>query len=50
VALANFRSLYHVQWNLTMAATLLVMLPVVLVFFLAQKAFVEGVTLTGVKG
>jgi len=26
------------------------MLPVVLVFFLAQKAFVEGVTLTGVKG
>ena len=27
-----------------------VMLPVVVVFFLAQKAFVEGVTLTGVKG
>jgi len=39
-----------VQWNLTMAATLLVMLPVVIVFFLAQKAFVEGITLTGVKG
>jgi len=50
VALANFRSLYHVQWNLTMAATLLFMLPVVLLFFAAQKAFVEGVTLTGVKG
>jgi multiple sugar transport system permease protein len=50
VALANFRSLYHVQWNLTMAATLLVMLPVVLLFLFAQKAFVEGVTLTGVKG
>jgi multiple sugar transport system permease protein len=50
VALANFRSLYHVQWNLTMAATLLFMLPVVALFFAAQKAFVEGVTLTGVKG
>jgi multiple sugar transport system permease protein len=50
VALANFRSLYHVQWNLTMAATVLFMLPVVLLFFAAQKAFVEGVTLTGVKG
>jgi multiple sugar transport system permease protein len=50
VALANFRSLYHVQWNLTMAATLLFMAPVVLLFFAAQKAFVEGVTLTGVKG
>jgi multiple sugar transport system permease protein len=33
-----------------MAATLLVMLPVILIFFVAQKAFVEGVTLTGVKG
>jgi multiple sugar transport system permease protein len=50
VALANFRGLYHVQWNLTMAATLLFMLPVVVLFFAAQKAFVEGVTLTGVKG
>jgi multiple sugar transport system permease protein len=50
VALANFRSLYHVQWNLTMAATVLFMLPVILLFFAAQKAFVEGVTLTGVKG
>ena len=30
--------------------TLLVMAPVIVVFFLAQKAFVEGVTLTGVKG
>ena len=28
----------------------LVMVPVVVLFFLAQKAFVEGVTLTGVKG
>jgi multiple sugar transport system permease protein len=33
-----------------MAATLLVMVPVVVIFFLAQRAFVEGVTLTGVKG
>jgi len=33
-----------------MAATLLVMLPVLIVFFFAQKAFVQGVTLTGVKG
>ena len=32
-----------------MAATILVMLPVIIVFFFAQKAFVRGVTLTGVK-
>jgi multiple sugar transport system permease protein len=28
----------------------LMMLPVIILFFLAQRAFVEGVTLTGVKG
>jgi multiple sugar transport system permease protein len=50
IGLSEFRSLHQVQWNLTMAATLMVMAPVILLFFLAQKAFVEGVTLTGVKG
>ncbi len=50
IGLSEFRSLHQVQWNLTMAATLLVMAPVIIVFFLAQKAFVEGVALTGVKG
>ena len=50
IGLSQFRSLHQVQWNLTMAATLLVMAPVIVLFFLAQKAFVEGVTLTGVKG
>ena len=50
LGLANFRDLHRVQWNLTMAATLLVMLPVIVLFFFAQKAFVQGVTLTGVKG
>ena len=49
VGLAQFRTLHQVQWNLTMAATVMVLAPVVLLFFLAQKAFVEGVTLTGVK-
>ncbi|WP_329176982.1 carbohydrate ABC transporter permease [Streptomyces decoyicus] len=48
--LESFKSAHSVNWNLTMAATVLVMAPVMLVFFFAQKAFVEGVTLTGVKG
>jgi multiple sugar transport system permease protein len=50
IGLSEFRSLHQVQWNLTMAATMLVMAPVIVIFFLAQRAFVEGVTLTGVKG
>ena len=50
LGLASFRILYQVQWNLTMAATVLAMIPVLVVFFFAQKVFVEGITLTGVKG
>jgi len=50
VGLAQFRTVHQVQWNLTMAATLIVIAPVVVLFFFAQRAFVEGVTLTGVKG
>jgi multiple sugar transport system permease protein len=50
IGLSQFRSLHQVQWPLTMAATLVVMAPVIALFFLAQRAFVEGVTVTGVKG
>jgi multiple sugar transport system permease protein len=50
LGLANFRTLHQVEWNLTMAATLLFMAPVIAIFFAAQKVFIEGVTLTGVKG
>lgn len=32
-----------------MAASLVVMLPVVVVFFLGQKYFIEGITMTGIK-
>jgi len=38
-----------VQWNLMMAATFLSVLPLLIVFFLAQKTFVRGVALTGLK-
>ena len=48
--LQTFKSVHHTNWNLTMAATLMVMAPVIILFFLAQRAFIEGVTLTGVKG
>ncbi|WP_433343070.1 carbohydrate ABC transporter permease [Micromonospora sp. CA-111912] len=50
LGLASFRSLHHVEWHLVSAATLLTMVPVIVLFFFAQKAFVQGVTLTGVKG
>lgn len=45
-----FRSTYQVQWALLMAASLVTMLPVIIVFFLAQRLFIEGISLSGVKG
>jgi multiple sugar transport system permease protein len=48
--LATFRSVHGTNWGLTMAITMLVLVPVVIIFFFAQRVFVEGITLTGVKG
>jgi len=37
------------QWNFLMAVGLLIMLPVLIIFFFGQRYFIEGVTLTGLK-
>jgi multiple sugar transport system permease protein len=50
LGLSQFEGQFHVQWNLTMAASVLFIVPVIVLFFLAQRVFVEGVTVTGVKG
>lgn len=50
IGLTEFQQRHGTEWNLTMAASVMFMLPVIILFFLAQRAFVEGVTLTGVKG
>ena len=36
-------------WNLLMAASVMVILPIIIVFFLAQKAFIQGIATTGIK-
>jgi multiple sugar transport system permease protein len=50
VGLAFFTGEHDVSYNLLMAATTLVVLPVVVIFVFAQRFFVEGVTVGGVKG
>jgi len=45
-----FRGEHQIQWNLLMAASVTVMLPCLLIFFVAQKYFIEGIQLTGMKG
>jgi len=36
--------------NLLMAASVTLTMPVLILFFIAQRAFVEGITMTGLKG
>lgn len=50
VGLAFFNGQHDVQMNLLMAASVASVLPILIVFFIAQRAFVEGITLTGLKG
>jgi multiple sugar transport system permease protein len=50
VGLAFYTSQHDVAYNLLMAAATLVVLPVVVIFLLAQRFFVEGITVGGVKG
>lgn len=45
-----FRGEYSTQFGPLMAASTLVVIPVIIVFFLAQRTFIQGITLTGVKG
>jgi multiple sugar transport system permease protein len=37
-------------WNLLMAASAMVMLPIIVLFFFAQKQFIQGIAVTGLKG
>ena len=40
---------YTSQWHLLMAAATVVIAPVLVLFFIAQRYFIEGITLTGMK-
>ena len=37
------------EWHYLMAASTLVILPVITLFFFAQRSFIEGIALTGAK-
>lgn len=50
VGLRAFQGLRGTEWNLMMAAAALMMAPVLIVFFVAQRYFVEGIVTTGFGG
>lgn len=49
LGLSLFRGAYNVQWAYLMAASLVVTLPVIVIFFYAQRSFIEGIGFTGTK-
>lgn len=50
IGLRSFQTQYGGRYDLMMAASLLVMLPTLVIFFFAQRTFIEGITFTGIKG
>jgi multiple sugar transport system permease protein len=49
LALVYFNNRHVVQYNVVMSASVLIMMPVIVVFLLFQKQFIKGLTLTGIK-
>ena len=39
-----------ISWSHLLAATVVMVLPIIVVFFLAQRAFIQGIVVSGVKG
>ena len=50
LGVAQFVGQYYTQWNVFMAATFLMVVPVLVVFFALQRYFVQGIVLSGLKG
>ena len=50
IALHFYRTMSRVLWNLTMAASVIAMLPPLLLFFFAQRYYIQGVVVSGIKG
>lgn len=50
VGLTMFRGQYRTQWHLLMAGSVLSILPILAIYVVAQKYFVQGIALSGIKG
>lgn len=50
IALQQFQSQHESAWGPLMAMSTVITLPVILLFFLAQRTFIQGITMSGLKG
>ena len=48
--LQQFVGVYYTRWELIMAAGTMAVAPILIVFFLAQRYFIEGIAATGLQG
>lgn len=49
IGLQDYQGHYSASWNLLMAASVIFTVPIIVAFFFAQRTFIEGVKLTGLK-
>jgi len=50
LGLRTFIGMFNSQWNLLMVASLTAIVPVLILFFIGQRYFIEGIATTGLKG
>lgn len=50
VGLSNLHGRYETAWNLVMAGSTISVIPIVIVYVIAQKHVIRGVALSGIKG
>jgi len=50
IGLYAFRERWVIRYDLMMAAAAVLTIPILILFFFAQRTFIEGITLTGIKG
>lgn len=50
IGLQSYMAEHFVEWNLLMAASAMFTVPIVVMYFFAQKRFIEGIATTGLKG
>ncbi len=50
LGLQQYNTEHGTEWGQLMAASVLLTLPIIVLFFFAQRTFIQGITLTGIKG
>lgn len=50
LGLQQFQGMYNAQWHLMMAAATMTVVPMVILYLIGQKYFIEGIATSGLKG